>query len=295
MANIEDECFRERLFVREGVLLNVTTEPTPFPYKRYAEVRDKQVIVNKLLHGAIAGEIWEDIDCSDEMFAILKSICRERGRKNPILFLFVRTDYLLDGDGCTMKQVEINTTSCSFLVYGPRLNRIHSRHTAETLISDSDRSFVDSVMQVRATFERLHARTGTISLLVDENNSASVSNYFEKVEIVEMLHNEGVRMVRVTLGDVAAGATFSDGHMFYEGHVVFLVYYRWFYNASHYTQELIDIRRRVEFSKAVSLPCAELQLVGLKIFQRVFKDVCVLKRVPVSGRNRPDIPPLRRF
>lgn len=277
MDEFAKECREENLMAREGTVLNVTVRPTPFPRDKYEEVRDKQGLVNKLLRSAMQDTSLLHIECKDAMFEILRDIALKRRDPNPIQVLFVRADYLLDKHTDTMKQVEINTVSCSFVEYGPRLNRLHSKRHA-TVISDSDKKFVGMITHVRNAFEQFHKVKACVALLVDERNDSSTSNYYEKVEIIARLRSEGVEMLHVTMDDVITNVRFEGDAMLYGKQTVFLVYYRWFYNAAHYTQAYIDMREKIELSLVVSLPSAELQLVGLKIFQIIFKDKAVLKR-----------------
>lgn len=281
MEELKDGCRREKLIARGDTLLSVTLHPTAFPHDKYMEVRQKQVIVNKLFHNAAQDRRILGVECTDAMFGILRSIILKRAKPNPIQFLFIRTDYLLD-ESYVMKQVEINTSSCSFLVYGPKLNRLHSKHH-NAVVSESDVVFISTVKRLKELFGQTYHVEDCISLLVDERNDKEAANYFEKVELIRMLEREDIEMVYVTMDSIASEAQFESGTMFYKGRVVFFVYYRWFYNASHYTERDIEMREKIEFSSAISLPSAELQLVGLKIFQLVFKDKRILERYLSPG------------
>jgi hypothetical protein len=277
MDKFVKECSKENLMAREGMLLNVTVQPTPFPRSAYEEVRAKQKAINKLLRGAMQDTTLLHVECKDRMFEILRNIALKRIDANPIQALFVRADYLLDKHTGTMKQVEINTISCSFAMYGPKLNRLHNKYHP-TLISDSDTKFVDMIKQLKDAFEQLHKKENCVALLIDEKSDNSVSNYYEKIEIIMQLKSKGIDMLHITMGDVIANARFVAGSMFYSERCVFFVYYRWFYNATQYTEEDIDMRERIELSSVVSLPSVELQLVGLKVFQVIFKDKTILRR-----------------
>ncbi|KAM0687868.1 Glutathione synthetase [Conglomerata obtusa] len=66
--------------------------------------------------------------------------------------------------------------------------------------------------------------------------------------------------------------------LIYKDKTVFFIYYRWFYNLSHYTEKYTLLRAILECSSAVSLPSAELQIAGSKSIQVKLKDEKYIKK-----------------
>lgn len=264
-------------FVEKSI--NTTLRPTKFPYDHYKTIFLKQRIINKLIYN-----LTKNIECDiqDILYLRLYEIYTIKPNKK-VDGLFIRTDYLLDSDNI-MKQVEINTMSCAFIFWGPVINQIHESFDSETIISDSNMQFIQF-------FKHIEKRTeGTVAIMVDVNTSMNTSNYHEKMLIINMFKEKGIKMKHQTFDDIRNFAKFTFKgeivtdedikqklemkeaydeplEMFYDDEKVFALYYRWFYNLDHYKEDDFLLRAKLECCSAFSLPSAELQIAGMKLFQ----------------------------
>lgn len=269
--------------------INVTVRPTEFPLHHFLTVTEKQRIMNKLIYN-LTKSPWHEI--KDAFYDELNDIRSIKPSKR-LEGVFIRTDYLLDKDD-TMKQVEINTISCAFVFWGPTLNRVHRKYDGRTVVSDSDVKFMQFLKKINK-----HS-SGEICIMIDNDTSMNTSNYYEKVQIMNMCREQGILMKHHTFKDIR-----NLGEFTYKGNVVtddeikvrlktrkafseplemtfqkkkvFALYYRWFYNQSHYTDEDFILRAKLECCNAFSLPTVELQIAGLKIFQMKFTDTAYLE------------------
>ncbi|KCZ78567.1 hypothetical protein H311_00396, partial [Anncaliia algerae PRA109] len=278
MKDVEEfikEIKNKRLISTYDKPLNVTTQPTKFPKKQYTSVKQLQPVINQLLYNAMNDSSLLDLKCNDKMFLILKRIIKAKNRKNAVEFMFLRTDYLLDISE-KMKMVETNTISCSFVAYGPILNELHGmKHSVEK--SDSLESFVKMVKNCKKIFSKNYGVQGSLALMLDNFTDERCSNLQEKLILIKELKKEGVEILHVTEKDLNY-LTFRNNFMYYKNRPVFLLYYRWYYNAEHYSEEFIKIRIRIEQSNTISLPSAEAQLIGSKFFQLIFNDEEILRK-----------------
>lgn len=254
--------------------INVTVRPSAFPVEKYYEVSDIQTLVNESIYRASLD--LDRFNFEDEMFLMLDEI-RKSKRKKRIEAFILRTDYLLDDDGI-MKQVEINTMSQCFLVFGPSVNRAHALMDKNVLISDTDVRIADFIVQLSGISTDMYGNRDSVCLMIDSDTSVNSSNYLEKMILIRMLKERGVVMLHVTMEDLKREASFGDGKFMFMGKVVFLVYYRWFYNFDHYDEESKKMRMNIERSDAISIPSVEIQILNSKMFQKLFCDIDILRR-----------------
>lgn len=257
-----------------GEPINVTCKPSDFPIEKYHEVAGLQTLINELIHNASLD--LDRFDLEDNMSLLLDEIRRCKQKRRIEAFI-LRSDYLLDSDG-VMKQVEINTMSQSFLVFGPIVNRIHSLMGNNVLVSDSDARVVDFVVELRKVFTDVYGDRDTICLMIDNDTSTNSANYLEKMILIRMLKEKGVDMFHVGMDDLRNDACFDDGRLLFMGKTVYLVYYRWFYNIDHYDEESRAMRMRIECTNAITLPSVEVQILNSKTFQKIFCDRQILGR-----------------
>ncbi|EJW01934.1 hypothetical protein EDEG_03602 [Edhazardia aedis USNM 41457] len=146
-------------------------------------------------------------------------------------------------------------------------------------------------------YVKKYENSKSVGLMVDNDVSFNSSNILEKLAIINKCKENNIDIFHVTFDDIRKKCIFLNKEtgkqidntdierylndkktidiefdMYYNNIRVFFVYYRWYYNYEHYTEEDIILRALIECSSAVSLPSVELQILGLKIFQIRFKN-----------------------
>lgn len=248
----------------------------------------------------IQGKKAKTRSSSSPIHEILERIRQSKKRNQTVFADFVRLDYIETTAG-GFKQVEMNTVSCSFLFKGPQVNKWHQSNTGpDVLVSNSDQEFIklvevvwrmyldqleneknprtsginetataesaiiESVPEATATIPT--ALPGPIFVLLDAAE-ASQQNAAEKQEILEEIRKKGIPAIAVNVEDMLRTYSVRDNRLFIGENEVFMVYYRWLYNANQYTEDIIKLRIEIESTQAISVPDVESQIVGLKIFQ----------------------------
>lgn len=258
------------------VPINVTRHPTRFPVDKVLQAQELQKIMNVLLYRAMMDQNTYEMDTKDEMYNMLVKMRRTNRKTKPTL-IYTRTDYLLD-KAQILKQVEINTIAVSFVELNTRLNQIHATLHENVWLPENVPKFVEMVTLTRNIFIRVNEYSDVVALLLDDNTGIQSKNFFEKKNLMFELKKKGVTMLHVTMQDIEKNGKFESDRFIYAGQNVFFVYLRHFYNYDHYDNCTMHLRRQIENSDAITLPSIELQIVGLKMFQVIFKDKDVLKK-----------------
>lgn len=260
------------------VSIQTTEFPTNFSIKKVKILFDIQKDINKIFSKALLDENNFIKLPTDPIYEILIEIKNKKQLNCNINFIYLRSDYIIDKLK-TPKLVEYNSQSIGLNFLGPSLNKLHSKNNKNVKISKSDIEFIEGIKIISNLYSN-----DCISLMIDEKTSNDVCNYSEKQMIIKKLLENNIEMIHVTMNDIKNKASFSDNEMFYNNKKVFLVYYRWFYNESHYNINDIKIRIQIESSNVVSLPTVELQILGLKYFQ-----VTLSKKIEKYEKNYKEI------
>jgi len=233
----------------------------------------------------IEGEKIEIKSESDRMYQTLEKIRRNRKDKRKITAVFVRSDYIENLQE-ELKQVEMNTISCSFVLTGANVNRMHSelledreyRKRAEEvvgekigklLISKSTEKFFNFIRITHAEYEKTERTKDSVVVILDCDTTPESKNYLEKAEIADAIEKSGIKSRYLSVSEFLKGYSIRNGSvLYYKDEEVAVVYYRWLYNADQYTEEIIKMRTDIESTCAVSIPNVEVQIAGLKIFQK---------------------------
>lgn len=215
----------------------VTQSPTSFPKNIYKDTLSLATLVNKLMY-----KLSQDnhVEQSDDLISLLTKIKKVKKRK-AIDVIFLRTDYLLDGDKPV--QVEINTMSCAFLFLGPKVNKVHKQYYKDTLVSNSDNEFINMVKEVLSEFlasdsqaritdfddkndtrnivynknacsstpklkkQSKNSKTSCLQqkpvfLMIDDKTDISSANFFEKIEIIKRMKENDIDVVHTTYDEL---------------------------------------------------------------------------------------------
>ncbi|OAG31955.1 glutathione synthase [Nematocida displodere] len=284
--------------------IGVTSFVSVYPRKSIDELFQAQYTVNDLVMrmagdeemlGEIAGGTLvvdgERITVSSEsdpIYALLERIRRKKQPLDRIRGIFIRSDYIENGERL-FKQVEVNTISCSFILLGASVNTMHQEISGtpswekefkeaaglpekapgaktELLISEGPAKLLAFAREAQGQYERKYGTRG-LFLIADTDSTPATKNYAEKRGILDLMTQNGIDAVFVSMEDLLVGYTTRNSRLFYEEKEVFMVYYRWLYNACQYTEAIVAMRTDFENTYCISVPDVETQIVGLKLFQ----------------------------
>ncbi|TBU08795.1 glutathione synthetase [Hamiltosporidium magnivora] len=281
-------------------IVNITQRPSKFPYSKAKMVISKQNIMTKLFYNAMQDIGNMNLQIRNSLHEILEEIRKLKTPKK-IQAIFMRTDYLLEKTTGEMKQVETNVIACCFIFLGPLLNKTHSLFYEKVLISDSNKKFINFVVTIFEAQDKNYLKNKNIGLMIDNETSIHCANFHDKIEFIKGIKEKGIDVFHVKVSDLQPnikiklknGETknilnfienkshwreWNDCEIFFMDRKVSFVYYRWFYNAEHFDNESIIYRTLFEISDCVNLPSVELQIIGMKYFQILFKDKNILKK-----------------
>ncbi|KAF7694682.1 Glutathione synthetase [Cucumispora dikerogammari] len=246
--------------------LRVTEKPTALHKEEIQEIFKIQAEINLMFQRALYDTSNFDNLPDAPIYNILLDMKRRKQYNCDITFIYLRSDYIIDRY-MTPKLVEYNAVAASFFFYEPKLNKIHAKTNRNVSISQSDVDFIDAINLIFKFYS-----DDCVALMVDQDTTIDVVNYSEKKMIIHALSNINIDMIHVTMNDIKTKSSFRGREMYYMNKKVFFIYYRWFYNYSHYSEDDIEYRIRMESTDAVSNPTVELQLLGLKHFQTILPD-----------------------
>ncbi|KAI5184966.1 glutathione synthase [Nematocida homosporus] len=282
--------------------LGVTLYPSVYRRDRIEDLFNVQLLVNRLILGiardekmlnelgtgelVVEGEkVAIDIE-SDLIYGILERIRRERVPVRKIEGLLVRSDYIESIEG-SFKQVEVNTVSCAFVVAGQSVNKMHEELMGddewqksferavgeldgrEVLVSEGPERLQEFIRLIDKEYKQMYGCRG-VFILLDNDSSVRSKNYLEKQQILELVGALGMKAYFVAVDDMLSRYEVVGDRLFYNGEEVSVVYFRWLYNADQYTEEIIKMRIAIESTVAVPVPSVNVQIAGLKFFQRLF-------------------------
>ncbi|KAI5189575.1 glutathione synthase [Nematocida sp. AWRm77] len=285
---------------KDGQETSTTMFPSAYREEDVQRVFDLQRSVNEMVQkisedkdmldllGAgkltIDGEKIDISASSDKMYGILEHIRTTKQRVQKVFGTLIRADYIENLEH-VFKQVEINTISCSFIVSGQNTNKMHEEllrdpawaedfeksvgaKPGKILVSEAPEKFAHFIKTVSEEYGKAYGSTGCFVML-DVDASPSTKNYLEKKRIVDIAESVGVEALHVSVQDFLTGYALKNSKLFYLGKEVGIVYYRWLYNADQYSEKIVQMRVDIESSFAVSIPTAEVQIAGLKFFQKL--------------------------
>lgn len=253
-----------------GNILNITIRPSKISRLHFLSIKNLQLKLNLLYYN-----LSKDLDSytfDEPMYKFLHSIYTEKKmvKKDNIVALYIRSDYLLDGD--QYKQVEINTISQCFVSFGPLLNKIHSLLYPNVEISDADKKFIDFIKNVKSIYESKNKIQDTIVVMVDRCTTIETDNYMEKAQLIKVFLSHGIYLHFVTIDELKIQPVENDKNncsVFLDNKRVSIIYYRWFYNLDHFDEDTKKIRKNLELANVINLPSVELQMINSKLFQVV--------------------------
>lgn len=193
-----------------------------------------------------------------------------------------RNDFLLSINGSQAgepKQVEFNTISNSFLYLTQKMYQLHKymeNHMCCRGTLSENNTLNDSVAMMAEIVRYYDVEDACVLMVVQH----AEQNLFDQRGIEYKLRQEyGIVTIRKTLEEIAESASIRDGHLWIDGRVMALTYFRAGYTPADYAAEKAwEGRVVIENSSTVKCPSVGMQLAGAKKVQQVLARPRMLER-----------------
>lgn len=273
-------------------LLPITLFPTPFPKAKYEFAISIQQEINLILH-KIAHDnqflmeslkpIIEIDDFTHNLYTIYENVLKTGRAQEKSLGLF-RSDYMLDDSTQRLLQIEVNAISVSFAGLTPILTDLHKANLSKCGIRfDANSNFSNkntSSELAKGLLIGLEAYGNSclnVLILVEE----TVINLSDQKQIEFSLKrlNPKVNTIRRTFEQLESELRLDENRLLFVDNLeIGVVYFRHAYSPDDYTVQNINLRTKIELSKAIKCPTIQHHLSGVKKIQQILTDKDVLRK-----------------
>lgn len=180
-------------------------------------------------------------------------------------FGVLRSDYMLDDDDNSLKQVELNTVSVSLFGLSPKVTEFHKLNHGNVPENNTLNLTCEAFKQTDALYRSTYniGRTTAILMVVHEEER----NVYDQGAFVA---TAGLPVLRKTFLELEQ-ISITDETLIVDEYEISIVYWRTGYAPSHYQtcNNAWSIRRRIEQARAIKCPSISLQLTGMKKVQEL--------------------------
>lgn len=282
----------------KAVTAPTTVFPTPIPRSAFDQAKSLQKSYNKLyaaisnsneLHQEIVNLAKLDPDFTGKLFNLYETYTKKS--KQLMKYGIFRSDYLIDSNSKSIKQVEFNTVSVSFPGLSTKVGELHSFLNVMGKYDNKGQPFYQVgelhvsesiVFLVRGIHAALNIyqidknakrdKDDKIVLFVVEPNEVNI--FDQKLIEYNLLKLYGIDAVRCSLDDIKDNFVYegSEKRLVHKktNKEVGMVYYRTGYDVKDYTTEKSwENRGFLEESFAIKAPDVSVQLAGTKKVQQL--------------------------
>lgn len=289
----------------------ITVFPTPFPKHLFENGLRVQSAFNELYANAITKEkAWLneiidslakfDEDFTGNLFKTYKKALDHGNGKlaQPLTLGIFRSDYMINKDTDSIKQIEFNTVSVSFMGLANRVGRAHNYLNRLGCYDDnySMKYYGEDEIPVSSSIDDVAAGLASANNEYNEGkeNAKTVvlfivqpgeRNCFDQRHIeYALLENHSIKSYRYTLENVVDHTTINSGKLYIKSTMdeVSIVYYRSGYSPSDYSSDAEttwNARFHLEISSAIKCPSLLTQLSGSKKVQQVLTERGMVKKL----------------
>lgn len=289
----------------------ITVFPTPFPRDLFENGVKVQKAFNELYANAVSkekkwlNEIIEsladfDADFTGNLYKIYKKALEYGNGKltQPLTLGVFRSDYMINSVDHTIKQIEFNTVSVSFMGLSNRVGRAHNYlnklgnydddysmkyyQEDEIPVSQSIDEVAAGLSRANDVYNEEKENPKTVVLFIVQPGER---NCFDQRHIeYALLENHSIKSYRFTLENVVEHTTINSGKLYIKSTMdeVSVVYYRSGYGPSDYSldpETTWNARYHLEISSAIKCPSLLTQLSGAKKVQQVLTNPETLKQL----------------
>ncbi|XP_014278447.1 glutathione synthetase isoform X2 [Halyomorpha halys] len=262
------------------VVAPFTLLPSPITKDCFERAIRAQKLLNKLLHRLAYDSEFLDYALAsvlehDEFTRKLYEIYTEIRKTEPVQrvsLVVVRNDLMFVNNG--IKQVEMNTIASGFGHLGPSSNKLH-RYVVKQLRMDKHLNHIPVNIALSKLCEGLieawrhyNVESAVILFVVEEVTFNICDQRFMEFETERL--NSNVRVIRRSFNQLLEQAKLGENmELYVDKHEVAVVYFRWGYDPTHFSDETWSLRLMMEKSKAIKCPSIQYHLVGAKKVQQV--------------------------
>lgn len=287
----------------------VTLFPTPFPRTLFENANNVQKTFNELYVNIVTSQKkWLvdiisklsqfDRDFTGKLYETYqRTLAESNGRlPQPLSLGLFRSDYFINLNDNSIKQIEFNTISVSFGGLSTKVGQLHNYLNAsgqydkdysykyygdeEIPVSDSVSKLASGIAKGDFFYNNETAASKTVVLFIVQEGER---NCFDQRHIeYALLNNHGIKSYRLSLEQVQNKTTVNGGKLYIAATMdeVSVVYYRSGYGPSDYESDpelTWGARLYLEKSAAIKAPSLLTQLSGAKKIQQILTKAEVIK------------------
>lgn len=279
-----------------------TLFPSPFPKKWFTFAQSIQRNYNLLYHRIsyddqfLTESLQEIIKVDDftrNLFNIYLKVRDDKKAQKISLGIF-RSDYMLQNNPQSLKQIEMNTISVSCKGLVSRLNDLHRyilNHYVPNLIKylpdpQSDQDLAIGLIKAWELYDNKEA----IILMVTQDRPVTICDQ-KSVQIAIYRMRPEIKVVRKSFANLSNELKMnSENQIFVNEKEVAIVYYRTAYAPRDYKlASYWKIRETLELSTAIKCPSIRYQLAGVKKIQQILTNYDQLKKFLNSNEQLDEI------
>lgn len=272
-------------------LLPITLFPMSFPRDKYQQALDVQTEMNLIMHRiaydnnflmqSLAPVIQID-DFTNNLYSIYERVLKTGRAQETSLGLF-RSDYMLEDRTQKLLQIEVNTIAAGFGGLTPKLIELHKANLSRCGVAYNERNFPEKTTSLELArglligLEAYGNSCSTLLILVEEN----VINLSDQkhIEFSVKRLNPQVNVIRRTFEQLESEMRLTeDRRLFVDDREIGVVYFRHGHSPQDYTPTNIELRVKIELSKAIKCPSIQHHLAGVKKIQQILTDKDVLRK-----------------
>ncbi|CAB3365662.1 Hypothetical predicted protein [Cloeon dipterum] len=293
-ALMHGACMRSRTNLNKDVLqfAPFVLLPSTFPRREFKKAVEIQPILNELVH-KVAHD-YEFLSSSlkstntvdhftRRLFEIYETV-RKDGITQPTSLGLLRSDYLLNCDSGTIKQVEINTVASSFGGISTHLGHYHRYVLQELGRMDMIQNLPENhalqgLCQGMLEAWKLYNNEKAVIMFVVEDVTYNICDQrFHEFELRSQ--NPNVPVIRRNLTQISERAKLgSKKELILDDMEVGVIYFRAGYEPGHYHSENEwNARLLMERSRAIKCPSIYYHLAGTKKVQQALAKPGVLEK-----------------
>jgi glutathione synthetase len=287
----------------------ITALPAPFPKALFAQAVDLATSFNLLVDAVARDDSGWLVDVlsgvsADPFTARLVRMFEACGKPKQRLYLGIhRSDYMVDvsSSPARLRQIELNTISASFACLSTRVSQMHRSvlsgvctrenldltgfglNTANNLpVNDAENQLAFGLFKAHEAYMKSsHVSAVSMVVVAFIVQEGERNEYDQRHLEFALLHNHGVHVKRLTLGDVNARCRLDSASsaLLLDEMEIAVAYFRAGYRPEDYLSEKEWAGRlMIENSLAIKCPSVAYQLVGTKKVQQALADPAVLAK-----------------
>jgi glutathione synthase len=215
---------------------------------------------------------------NDEYTGFLLSLAlEEKRRQDTLRFSLTRSDYFINQQGDSLRQVEFNTIAASYIGLSEKITQFHQiwgniAKEAWDLLPNQPIAIVADAFV--AVMKEYNVSDACVLFVVQANER----NVFDQRLLEIALIERGIKVVRASLEAIGEQGELRQGHLVLNGEIAAITYFRAGYRPDELESKIArQGRQLIAQSTTISVPDLPTHLAGTKKIQQVLTNPQLLK------------------